>query len=676
MLLSQGNSLNSNGRINNAGTIRVKAGQVNLQQDTILGRVELLQKDAASQQAIPNMVFNQLILKNTARKMVRDDKKDINNKTMPLIVLDSLVIDDTANFTTRWIGWSPEDVQARGAVKNNANYNGPKYIVMNNQNQKQDIMGVGEFSKLQILNPYGVDVVSGGFTIKEDLVLREGELRNSTENNFTMADSTHITRYPQASLKEEPQFAGVVSVNYTGDGSMTATGEIPSNRSTLKSLRVENKGTLTLSKNTVINDSLVVGATIITNNDTLELNNRFSLFYDMSNPDIEIVGNFKRNVVIYGDSIILNNPYTWIKFNSIDDLGDIKAITSSILPSQFQPYIGGSEKVKRTININAYTQDGTPIVKRFKARFGYSWRHNVGNPTDESNGLAFENLVLQRWVGDSWSDAPSTKGALNQFGWAYGSADSISSPGFYAIGPANVYSLVFRAYTLLEGPYIPSSSNRMKTELWSRNILQQVIPNEYPLNLLADIQDLLPEAIPDSVVDYAVLEFRKDRNGESVHRVPVFIKYDGRLLDLFGNERIRLSDTTNNNLFAGDYYVILRHRNHAPIVTQEPLKIGTENNTLVYNFNDPALIEGGTTSLKLVDYVDDKLIYAMKGGFIPYEQADLEALMNVTMYYTNPKYWAESWQQFTNIGYIRSDFNLSGIITTKDFNISWNNRGK
>ncbi len=101
-----------------------------------------------------------------------------------------------------------------------------------------------------------------------------------------------------------------------------------------------------------------------------------------------------------------------------------------------------------------------------------------------------------------------------------------------------------------------------------------------------------------------------------------------------------------------------------------------ENNTLVYYFNDPNFIEGGTTALKLVDLVEDKKIYAMKGGFIPYSNADLDALMNVTMYYTNPNFWEQSWKEFTRIGYINVDFNLSGIVNTKDFNISWNNRGK
>ncbi|HRP02970.1 MAG TPA: hypothetical protein PLE30_10030 [Candidatus Kapabacteria bacterium] len=677
MLLSQGTTLNSNGKINNLGTIRVKAGQVKLDQDTILGRVELLQKDAASQQAVPNMVFNQLILKNTAKKIVRDDRKGTDNKTLPLIVMDSLVIEDTANLTTRWIGWTPEDIQAKGTVRNEANYTGPKYLILNNNIKKQDILGKGEFSKLQIMNPYGVDVVSGGFKINEELLLREGKFRNSKANNFIMADSSLIVRYPQSSLEEEPSFDGVVSIHYKGNGTIITSGEIPSNPNTLKTLRVENTDSLILAKNSTVNDSLVIATTIITKDDTLSFNHRSNLFFDISKYDIEIVGNFRRNVIIPGDSIILNNPYTWIRFNSLADLGEIKSITSTILPSKFQPYLGGTEKVKRIINLNAYSDNGVEITRRFRAQFNYAWHHNVGLNNDESNGLNLLDLVLQRWGGDIWHDLQSSQPQQNPFGWAFAKSDSISSPGYYAIGPANINnSLVFRAYALLEGAYIPGSANKMRVDLWSRDILSHVTANEYPLNLLSDIKDLLPKSIPDSVVDYAVLEFKTERNGEAVYRLPIFIKYDGRLVDLFGNDRIKLKDSVNNNKFGGDYYVVIRHRNHAPIITEKPLKLATENNTLVYNFTDPKLIEGGSTSLKLVDYIDNKFVYAMKGGFIPYENSDLEALMNITMYYTNPKYWEESWQQFTNIGYIRSDYNLSGIITTKDFNISWNNRGK
>ena len=492
-----------------------------------------------------------------------------------------------------------------------------------------------------------------------------------------MGDSSLTIRNVSGSLVSEPEFVGVVSVQYTGTGDIIAAEEIPTDGKTLKSLYVENQGTLNLSKNTLVNDSLIIKANIITGNDTLELKSRNNPLFDFANFNLEIQGNFKRSAVIPGDSIILNNPWTWVRFGSTADLGQIKAITSTILPSQFQPYFEGTEKVKRLINLSVYNESGSSLNTGFKGQFGYSWRHNPGNLNDESNGLNPEELVLQRWDGNGWLNLPSSIPITDYpLAWSYANTDSFDTAGFFAIGNANISGLMFRAFALLEGPYIPNSQKYMTTELWKRNLIRNADINAYPLNLITDIASMLPKTIPDSVVDFAVLEFRKDRNGDAIFRKPIFFKYDGRLVDLFGSERIKINDTSAINVAGGDYYVVIRHRNHAPVITQEPLRIIKENNTLVYNFNDPKLIEGGTTTLKLVDYVDNKRIYAIKGGFIPYSNADIVNMMNITMYYTNPVFWEESWKKFTNIGYINTDYNLSGIVNTKDFNISWNNRGK
>lgn len=677
LLLSQGNTLDSKGRINNLGVIKVKAGQVNLSQDTILGRVELLQDGASSQQAVPNMVFNQLVLKNEAKKIVRDDKKDNNNNVRPLIVLDSLIIDNKGNLSTNWLGWNPENIESRGTVKNNSIYSGSKYLIMNNQVQQQNLEGNGSFSNLMISNPYGVNITKGGFKIEEKLHLDKGEFRNSQVNNFVMKDSTRIIRNVEGSIAYQPEFEGVVDVQYVGAGNIIAGEEIPSNRNVLKSLYVENQGNLTLSKNTVVNDSLIIKANIITRNDTLELNSRNNPLYDFNQPNIEIIGNFKRNVIVPGDSLILNNPWTWIRFNSIADLGQVKAITSTIIPSQFQPYLEGSEKVKRILNISTYSANNTPVISGFNAQFGYGWRHNPGNPIDESNGLNPIDLILQRWNGINWDDKSSNIPKVDfAKGWAYSYTDNFDISGYFAIGNSNISNLVFRAYTLLEGPYIPNSKNLMAVELWKRNILKDVDVSSYPLNLIDNINNIIPKFIPDSVVDFAVLEFRKERFSEAYYKKLVYIRYDGRIVDLNGSEVIRLTNSNQVEFQSGEYFVVLRHRNHAPIISQNPINVKKENNTLVYYFNDPNFIEGGTTALKLVDLVEDKRIYAMKGGFIPYSNADLDALMNVTMYYTNPNFWEQSWKEFTRIGYINVDFNLSGIVNTKDFNISWNNRGK
>jgi hypothetical protein len=45
-------------------------------------------------------------------------------------------------------------------------------------------------------------------------------------------------------------------------------------------------------------------------------------------------------------------------------------------------------------------------------------------------------------------------------------------------------------------------------------------------------------------------------------------------------------------------------------------------------------------------------------------------------YYTRNIEHQTAFDYFTRIGYLNADFNLSGIVNTKDFNVTWNNRGQ
>ena len=674
MLLSQGYILDNNGKITNSGTIKFKSGQVKINQDTINGRVEFLQPDKGSQQAVPNMVYGQLILKNEAKKIVVDNKGG-NNEVKTLIVLDSLIIDNKANFTTRWIGLNPNDIHAKASVTNNAEYTGPKDLILNNETLPQNISGKGEFSNLKIDNPTYVEVVGGGFKINEKLTLTRGEFRNSAANNFSMADSTLIIRTAGAKLIYEPTFEGVVTVKYNGTGDITTSGEIPNTDSTLKSFYIENIGEVTLSKNVTVHDSLVVRAIVKTMTDTLTLATLRNPIFDEVNSSVEVVGNFRRSVLAPGDTLYLNNPFTWILFDKLLDINNLSAITSSIYPHTFHLMPEGDLKVRRTITLMGYDDAGKEKNVDFKAKFGYGWRNGPGSSYDETNNLIPAELVLQRWASDSWQDLnssiPTVDVAKN---WAYAKADTITKFGYYAIGGPNAMNISIRGFALLEGPYIGGTGNQMTTELWERNLLSQADISQYPLNLIADTQFKLPTQFPDSVVDYVILEFRKSRNEAAQFEKLAFMKYNGRIVDLFGNERIRLTKADGMDSAGGKYFVVLRHRNHEPVITNTQIELIKENNSFVYDFTDPTFIEGGTSSLKFVEKIEDKYIYALKGGFIPYDQQSFTEMMNVTLNYTKTEFWTEAWKQFTNIGYINTDYNLSGIVTTKDFNISWNNR--
>jgi len=81
------------------------------------------------------------------------------------------------------LGVTPNNDLARSAVVNmDSKYTGPKDLILQNETQEQDLIANGKFSRLNIDNPYGVNVLSGGFEVEEKLTLSRGDFRNSKVN--------------------------------------------------------------------------------------------------------------------------------------------------------------------------------------------------------------------------------------------------------------------------------------------------------------------------------------------------------------------------------------------------------------------------------------------------------------------------------------------------------------
>ena len=88
VLMAQSTTLdNSGGLLNNLGTIKVKQGQVNALPDTLGGRIEFLAKYKQTQQKIPNIVYNQLVLRNKAKKFIKlNNKNPTKNRDFTKII--------------------------------------------------------------------------------------------------------------------------------------------------------------------------------------------------------------------------------------------------------------------------------------------------------------------------------------------------------------------------------------------------------------------------------------------------------------------------------------------------------------------------------------------------------------------------------------------------------------
>ncbi len=87
-------------------------------------------------------------------------------------------------------------------------------------------------------------------------------------------------------------------------------------------------------------------------------------------------------------------------------------------------------------------------------------------------------------------------------------------------------------------------------------------------------------AIPDDVVDWILVELRTGTDAASlVGQRAGFLLNDGRIVDLDGESLLALS-----SIFPGDYYIVVKHRNHLAIMSSTAVPL--EQNTVLYDFTN------------------------------------------------------------------------------------------
>jgi hypothetical protein len=671
---------NKGGKIDNIGTIRVKSGQVISLPDTLGGRFEYVQSNPTIFYQVPNIVYNQLVFKNNSKKFILDNK-DQFNFTKNLVSRDSLILDSSATLTTFYIGTNPNDVIANSTLKNNkSEYTGPKDLIMRNETTQQNIIADGKFSRLNIDNPNGVNIQSGGFQITDKLTLRRGNLHNTIENNFIMADSTEIERYVGASLSNEPSFAGRVNVRYSGIGTLTTGGEVPSNKQSLQNLIVNNTDSLILNKNITVNDSLFINPKIIAFDDTLTLASaKNPVFQDTTHS--EVSGIMERNNLKVGERNYFHNPFTYISFNTVADANGISDIIMDIRSGNYSPYDVSQSKVRRSFQITMKNSFGDFVDNGFNAEFGYGWRNSTTELYDETYSLrdTFIDLILQRWDGLEWNDLqPDLPNMDSAHNWAYQVLSNLNTTGNFAIGLPVHLDINLQAKVYLEGAYIPNSLGEMRFDLWTRGLLiNNLNPNEFPLDLIKNVDFTQIQSIPDSVVDWIVLNFRNVNNPEDQFSKLLLIRYDGKIVDLAGNTKIRITRADFDPRVSGTQFELtILHRNHSSVKTLDPVSLIPENNARIYDFSNSEIVFGGTASMKLVDITDGSRIYAMRAGYFINDINTKNLMLDALNPYTELKDYITPWENISQTGYLLFDYNLDGIVTTTDFNMSWNNRIK
>lgn len=292
--------------------------------------------------------------------------------------------------------------------------------------------------------------------------------------------------------------------------------------------------------------------------------------------------------------------------------------------------------------------NGTPTVRI---------NSNIGGPTVAPLHLRVRRVgsTWTQWYsfdGLSWNTAGSFSFSLvaTSIGPFAGNAGS-NPPAFtcrinYFVNgedPSRV-----NLWALLEGPVVAMDS--MSTALRPQIPLLQPYNNS-PWNHSGNES---VGVIPDSIVDWILLELRLNTSASSkVGARAAFLQSKGRIVDLDGS-----SPVTFPGVVPGNYYIVLRHRNHLPVMTAEPVAIGPSPEE--YSFLTAQSSAYGSSPMK-----------AVIGGRFALYAGDANASGIITASDANTVF-----SSLNMSGYKIGDVNLSSIVTAADANSVYSNLNK
>ncbi|MCC6397289.1 MAG: hypothetical protein IT282_09735, partial [Bacteroidetes bacterium] len=159
--------------------------------------------------------------------------------------------------------------------------------------------------------------------------------------------------------------------------------------------------------------------------------------------------------------------------------------------------------------------------------------------------------------------------------------------------------------------------------------------------------------VPEDVVDWVMVELRTDTTSASmVGRRAAFLKSNGQVVDMDG-----ISGVTFGAIEAGDYYIVIRHRNHLAVMSAETVPLSSSSGLYDFTAGLDKYYGGEARDL-------GSSMYAMWGGDAD-ASSDVAALDRTA-----------TWNDRNKVGYLLSDVDLSGDVAALDRTMTWNNRNK
>jgi len=159
----------------------------------------------------------------------------------------------------------------------------------------------------------------------------------------------------------------------------------------------------------------------------------------------------------------------------------------------------------------------------------------------------------------------------------------------------------------------------------------------------------------DAIVDWLLIELRDDATPKTIQHIrPVLLQRDGDIVDIDG-----VSPPQFEGLRHGLYHMVIRHRNHMPIMSTNPFLL--TNTGLIYNFSTQ---DSYTGVAGFGQYLADNNVWVMYSG---------DANQNYEITGPDKSIWVPDNGKF--LQYAPSDYNLDGDINGSDKTFWYNNNG-
>jgi hypothetical protein len=187
------------------------------------------------------------------------------------------------------------------------------------------------------------------------------------------------------------------------------------------------------------------------------------------------------------------------------------------------------------------------------------------------SGITVDDLVILKRSNSSSDWTPLNTSKIGNTVYATG----ITSFSEFALG---YESVILEVKIFLEGPYNGTDMNVL---------LNSEIPTTSPYT--EDPRTV--SSVPADVVDWVLVELRKDANGTAVKSKSVFLFKNGKLVnDDASAEEVKM------DIPKGDYFIVIKHRNHLSVMSANAVALS--GTAILYDFTTGSEQFYGTNGAK------------------------------------------------------------------------------